>query len=74
MAERRTRQLAGPRRPELPLLIFTWLLGGIAAATILAGCASQWTTTTWTPKKICEVAHGGEYSGDGNCYYSSPSG
>jgi hypothetical protein len=51
----------------------TGLVLAALAAAILAGCASQWTTTTWTPERICEVAHGGEYGGDGICYYQSPS-
>ncbi len=50
----------------------TSLVLAALAAAILGGCASHWTTT-WTPEKICEVAHGGQYSSDGNCYYPSPS-
>lgn len=30
----------------------TGLAFAALAAAILAGCASQWTTTTWTPERI----------------------
>ena len=41
------------------------------AAAMLAGCGVNWRGTPWDDRLAC-ADRGGEYGGDGFCYYEAP--
>ena len=41
-------------------------------ASLLAGCAVDWRSSTYDPRRACEVWSGGYSERDGTCRYGGP--